>query len=98
MTVWVYVQTVDSGYAPNPKGPMMSLAVCKPCIRKRAKVGDWVVGVRAATIGYPKHTLIRSNDTSPLGGDHVRIFFAVKITHTVSMEEYDRMSQEECWN
>jgi Nucleotide modification associated domain 2 len=34
----------DSGFAPNPFGEYCTLACCKPQIRKRANVGDWVVG------------------------------------------------------
>ena len=34
----------DSGFAPNPFYNVCTLATCKPGIRKKAKIGDWVIG------------------------------------------------------
>jgi len=39
-----YVITRDYGFAPNPFHGFCTLATCKPRIRKRAKIGDWVIG------------------------------------------------------
>jgi hypothetical protein len=40
-----YVVARDYGFAPNPFGGVCTLATCKPQIRQRAAVGDWVAGV-----------------------------------------------------
>lgn len=44
--IYRYVMVVDGGMAPNPRGEFLSLATCKPAIRKSAKEGDWVVANR----------------------------------------------------
>ena len=43
-----YVVRYDSGFAPNPFHGYCTLATCKPWIRERAAVGDWVVGTGSA--------------------------------------------------
>jgi hypothetical protein len=45
MGLFSYVVARDYGFAPNPFGGTCTLATCKPEIRKRAGVGDWVVGI-----------------------------------------------------
>jgi hypothetical protein len=34
----------DFGFAPNPFGGYCTLANCKPKIRRKAEVGDWIIG------------------------------------------------------
>jgi hypothetical protein len=43
MLIHTYVIRIDAGSAPNYAPPMVTLAICKPRIRKRADVGDAVV-------------------------------------------------------
>lgn len=43
--LYVYVVPYDGGGAPNPFHGFCTLATCKPQIRKKAQVGDWVVGI-----------------------------------------------------
>lgn len=47
MRVYLYILAADGGFAPNPFFNWCSLACCKPAIRRRAKPGDWVVGLTA---------------------------------------------------
>jgi Nucleotide modification associated domain 2 len=42
--VFSYVVTHDHGFAPNPYGGYLTLATCKPVVRRSARVGDWIVG------------------------------------------------------
>jgi hypothetical protein len=42
--IFSYVVTHDHGFAPNPYGGFLTLATCKPVVRRTAAVGDWVVG------------------------------------------------------
>src|SRR2546427_9265167 len=44
MSIFSYVITHDTGFAPNPFGGVLTLATCKPKIRRVAKPRDWVVG------------------------------------------------------
>lgn len=49
--LYTYVVLHDTGFAPNPYHGYLTLACCKPQIRKTAKVGDWVVGIGSASKG-----------------------------------------------
>src|SRR5688572_30210574 len=44
MEYFAYKVTRDYGFAPNPFHGICSLACCKPHIRERASVDDWVIG------------------------------------------------------
>jgi Nucleotide modification associated domain 2 len=44
MAIFSYVLVYDTGFAPNPFGGFCTLATCKPKIRLKARVGDWVIG------------------------------------------------------
>ena len=41
----MYVVARDFGFAPNPFHGYCTLATCKPRIRKKARVNDWVIGM-----------------------------------------------------
>jgi hypothetical protein len=43
--IYLYTLRFDSGFAPNPFHGYCTLACCKPKIRKKARPGDWVVGI-----------------------------------------------------
>jgi hypothetical protein len=43
--IYIYVVDRDFGFAPNPFHGYCTLATCKPTIRKKAEVGDWVIGM-----------------------------------------------------
>jgi len=51
MRLYSYVVKNDSGFAPNPFWGLCTLATCKPVIRRKAEVGDWVVGTGSANEG-----------------------------------------------
>lgn len=42
--VFIYVVARDFGFAPNPFHGCCSLATCKPKIRSKAEIGDWIIG------------------------------------------------------
>src|SRR5680860_262940 len=42
-----YKMTHDTGFAPNPFHGMLTLANCKPCIRKCKKKGDWIADFKS---------------------------------------------------
>jgi Nucleotide modification associated domain 2 len=48
MRLYSYVVARDYGFAPNPFGGICTLATCKPDIRARAHVGDWITGLTSA--------------------------------------------------
>ncbi len=47
--IFSYVVTHDLGFAPNPFGGLLTLATCKPQIRKHACKGDYIVGTGSVT-------------------------------------------------
>ncbi len=51
MKLHSYVVTKDTGFAPNPFWGYCTLATCKPNIRRRASVGDWIVGLSSKASG-----------------------------------------------
>lgn len=51
MRLYSYVIDHDYGFAPNPLYGVCTLATCKPAIRQRAAVGDYVVGTGCARRG-----------------------------------------------
>ncbi|ABK45545.1 conserved hypothetical protein [Magnetococcus marinus MC-1] len=44
MRLFSYNMTHDSGFAPNPFHGTLTLATCKPGIRRTKQVGDWIAG------------------------------------------------------
>ena len=51
MRIFAYILRVDSGFAPNPFHGWCTLACCKPAIRRKARSGDWVVGITPRNLG-----------------------------------------------
>jgi hypothetical protein len=49
-SIYMYAVSYDLGFAPNPFGGLCSLACCKPDIRERAQVGDWIIGLTGTKI------------------------------------------------
>lgn len=45
MEYYSYVVSRDFGFAPNPFCGFCTLATCKPNIRKKAEIGDWIFGI-----------------------------------------------------
>ena len=44
MRLYSYIVARDYGFAPNPFYGVCTLATCKPAIRGKAEIGDWVIG------------------------------------------------------
>ncbi len=68
----------DHGSAPNPFWGVCTLVICKPRVRRRARVGDWVVGTGSA------HT--------PAGDLSGAVVYAMQVTRTLSRAGYDAWS------
>lgn len=70
-----YKMTHDTGFAPNPFHGILTLANCKPCIRKCKKDGDWIAGF----------------SSKELNGDKTgkeRLIYLMKVTDKISYNEY----------
>lgn len=56
--IYLYKLTCDNGGAPCVHRGVLSLAICKPAIRKAAKEGDWIIGFGGKTVPDLKGRLI----------------------------------------
>ena len=59
-----YVVASDTGFAPNIRGGICTLACCKPKIRSVAKVGDWIVGTYPTLYDPRRITYVMRVDNS----------------------------------
>ncbi len=48
--IFRYILVADHGIAPCPADGLITLATCKPTIRRTAAVGDWVLGFRPGSL------------------------------------------------
>lgn len=76
--LFTYTVPFDDGAAPNPFNGLCTLAICKPAIRRVAKVGDWVAGF--------------GSKFAPSGDLSGRLVYAMRLTEVVTMAEYDRLA------
>lgn len=66
MSIYAYKITRDYGFAPNPFGEYCTLACCKPHIRKKAIVGDWIIGTGAIENNLLYHLIFLMKVTEKL--------------------------------
>ena len=59
MRVHTYVIATDAGSAPNYDPPFVTLAVCKPVIRRKASIGDLVLAFAGKPVNpYEPHAVV----------------------------------------
>lgn len=66
MSIYSYKITRDYGFAPNPFGAYCTLACCKPRVREKAIVGDWIIGTGAITNNLLYHLIFLMQVTERL--------------------------------
>ena len=64
--IFRYVVRVDQGGLPNSYHGWCSLAVCKPQIRRSARAGDWIIGLRSRVNDQVVYAM-RVDEVLPLG-------------------------------
>lgn len=72
MKLFSYIVARDYGFAPNPFFGFCTLATCKPQVRAKAAIGDWVVGTGAKG----KYNLAGS------------LIYAMKVEEILTFDEY----------
>lgn len=76
-----YRMTHDSGFAPNPFFGVLTLATCKPTIRRTKDKGDWVAGfVSKALVNNSKNVGV----TVPYQG----LIYLMKIDKRIALDDY----------
>lgn len=68
-----YKMVWDTEFAPNPHHGVLTLATCKPRIRKYAEVGDWISGWTAVRV----HD--KNNKIHPFP-DKEKLIYLAKVT------------------
>ena len=68
--------TSDRGFAPNPYAGILTLATCKPYIRKRCAIeGQWLAGFTSKCL-------------CPNAGNDAKLIYLAKINGSLPMEKY----------
>jgi len=75
MRLFSYKMTNDSGFAPNPFWGRLTLATCKPEIRKAKRVGDWIAG-------FTSRELCRD----PVGSE--RLVYLLQVAEKMPIGDY----------
>lgn len=83
--LYSYVLRFDDGAAPNPFWGTCTLTICKPAIRRTARIGDWVIGTGS------KNSKINDGNTYDLSDN---VVYAMKITDKKSLADYDQFCRE----
>ena len=79
--IYSYVLRYDDGAAPNPFWGTCTLTICKPAIRRNAKIGDWVVGTGSKNSKCNDGNVYNLLDS---------VVYAMKISDIKSLEDYDK--------
>jgi hypothetical protein len=75
MRLFSYKLTNDSGFAPNPFFDVLTLATCKPQMRKTKEIGDWIAGFTSKRL---------CNDE--VGKE--RLIYLMQVTDKLHISEY----------
>ena len=78
--LYCYKMTWDTESAPNPHYGVLTLAICKPTIRRCAKIGDWISGWTAKTV-HGKNNKLYSFDEP-------KLIYLAKIKEKLTFAEY----------
>ncbi|QDZ29577.1 hypothetical protein [Noviherbaspirillum sp. UKPF54] len=76
-----YKMTHDTGFAPNPFGSQLTLATCKPAIRRTKLRGDWVAGFASQDL---VHTSRRAGVSIPVSG----LLYLMRVGEVLRLEDY----------
>ena len=79
--IYSYVLRFDDGGAPNPFWGTCTLTICKPAIRRTARIGDWVIGTGS------KNSKLKDGKKYDFSDSLV---YAMKVTNKLTLEEYDQ--------
>ena len=82
--LYSYLVTTDNGSAPCVSDNLLSLAICKPTIRRCAQINDIIIGLCAKSM--------KLKNKSP------QILYIARITSIVSLQNYyiNYKSREDC--
>ena len=77
--LYCYKMTHDTGFAPNPYHDVLTLATCKPVIRRCAKKGYWISGWASNVVqGKDKKYTDKAQ----------KLIYLAEVSDVISFEEY----------
>lgn len=85
--MWSYKLSHDAMMAPNPLWGILTLATCKPVIRKSKKTvpGTWIAGFTACTVHNSALTNEKITHCKP---DNEKLIYLAKVKEVLPLEEY----------
>ena len=84
--LYCYKMTWDTESAPNPHHGVLTLAICKPTIRRCSQVGDWISGWTAKVV-HGKNDRIYSFDNP-------KLIYLARVQKKLTFAEYWLQYQE----
>ena len=78
--LYCYKMTWDTESAPNPHHGVLTLAICKPTIRRCSQVGDWISGWTAKVV-HGKNERIYSFD-------YPKLIYLARVQKKLTFAEY----------
>ena len=86
--LYCYIMTHDTGFAPNPEHEVLTLATCKPTIRRCAEPGTWISG----WAGVKVYTTV--DRKKYFDGNTQKLIYLARITKKISIAEYWNQNTE----
>lgn len=80
--LYCYKMTHDTGFAPNPEHDVLTLATCKPTVRRCAEIGTWIsgwAGVKVYTTQDKKEYYTDKDQ---------KLIYLARITNKLSIADY----------
>ena len=81
MRLFSYKMTHDTGFAPNPFHEILTLATCKPGIRKTKRKGDWIAG-------FSSNALTSLAGDNGINIDPDALIYLGKVSKRITMADY----------
>lgn len=79
--LYCYKMTHDTGFAPNPYNKVLTLATCKPTIRRCAKENYWVSGWTAVSVQGKDNKRFEFREGE-------RLIYLAKVSEVIKIEDY----------
>lgn len=79
--LYCYKMTHDTGFAPNPYHGILTLATCKPTIRRCAQEGYWISG-------WTSNTIQGKNQKFNLKGEPQKLIYLALVSKKHSIADY----------
>lgn len=85
--MWSYKLTYDTMFAPNPLWGILTLATCKPRIRRspNSKKGTWIAGWTACTL---HNSPLQNKPISYCKRGEEKLIYLAQIDETIALDKY----------